>query len=205
MHSSQPDGETEAHSSKVTSEGPVTRGKQRQAWHPPSSLLTVAPPCVARYDPCHISRKMSPPLKDGEHPPSGVCMRMSHAGRAESREVGAGHFPGKAGLKPQKPFPCRLEPLSPRQKQLLCTCCALLRLRFAPTRPHRGAASCPPSGLLPEGHPGMRTTMGPSLPHCSSHSHSVPGLTTPLCIAALSFLVSFNPNQTLSTKKNHHL
>lgn len=79
MHSSHLDGETEAHSSKVTSKGPMTCGKQSQAWQtqdlsPPSSLLTVAPCCVAHYDPCHTSKKMSPPLKDGEHPPSGACL-----------------------------------------------------------------------------------------------------------------------------------
>lgn len=83
MHRSHPDGETEACSIKVIYKGPMPCGKQSQAWHLPSSYLNVAPCCIAHYDPHHTS-KMSPLLKGGEHPPSGVCMCMSHTGRAKS-------------------------------------------------------------------------------------------------------------------------
>lgn len=120
-HSSHTDGETEARSSKASSEG----GEQSQAWQrqepsPPSSPLAAAPCCLTSCGLCHTSRKMSPPLKGVRRPPRGACVAWRESCR-KSCEVGAGHFPGKAGLQPQKPFPCRLEPFSPCHKQLLCT------------------------------------------------------------------------------------
>lgn len=91
----------------------------------PSSLLPLPRlPC-----PLWLMWKMSPP-EGWRTPTLGAC--MSHAGRAMSCEVGAGHLPGKAGLKPQKPFPCSLEPLSPCQERLLCACRALPRLDLLP-------------------------------------------------------------------------
>lgn len=68
----------------------MTCRKQSQAWQtqepgPPSSLLTIIPCCVARYDPCHTCRKMSPSLKAPEQAPFGVCAHAWVTQRRKSR------------------------------------------------------------------------------------------------------------------------
>lgn len=110
VHSSHTPGETEALSSKASSEGGRTHREHTQAWQSPvlhllPSLLPLAvSPVMVSVTPlgrCHLLYRASN-AHLGE-----PAWRES---RRRSCEVGAGHFPGKAGLQPQKPFPCRPEP-----------------------------------------------------------------------------------------------
>lgn len=109
LHSSYTDGETEAHSSKASSAGGRTQGQHSQGWQsqgpgPPSSPLAVSPVTVSvtLLGRCHCLQRV-PNAHLGEPAGCESCRK--------SCEVGAGHFPGKAGLQPQQPFPCRLQPI----------------------------------------------------------------------------------------------
>lgn len=150
-------------------------GMADQGPHSPSSLLAVAPRCVAQVLVPLTPQEDVSSFRGRQTPTFGSLWAcVSPAGRAQGWEVGAGLLP-EVGLKPHEPFPCRLNHSAPASNDCIAhgmpsgsvdICCH--------------TASPPSLALLPGGRPGGRMTMGPSLPHCSSHSFwSILGETTP--------------------------